>query len=117
MKTRVVLLYCCVVLTDVSASAGDKIRREDYLRSKAQDAVGICKQQILATAKDPSSIQLPEQVAVYFGTGLMRNDIYVQADVMGRNTYGAVLRHQITCTIVCKQSKGGCYFESLEDQP
>jgi hypothetical protein len=110
--TLVVLL---VAAAGASAQTTSKPSRADYLQSKVSDATAMCRDQILASAKDPSSIQFPEKYAYGFGQALTRNWIFIYADIMGRNTYGAVLKHSMTCTISCKQGKP-CSWVSLTDQ-
>ena len=111
MKTLAIFL----LFGGVSVAQEAKMSRTDYLESKAHEAALLCESYIIATAKDPDSIKMPERYTHNLGGGLLHNEIYIYMDVMGRNTYGAVLRHSMICTVNCKQGKG-CSVTKLEDQ-
>lgn len=105
-----ILLLSCAVPA-LNASGPD---RREYLQSQVDMLVGACKQYIVGTAKDPSSVQFPSNYNYGFGHGLTRNWVLINIDAMGRNTFGAVLRHSMTCTYTCNQSKG-CKLVSFTD--
>jgi len=92
-----------------------KIDRKEYLASKVPDAATMCHQQILATAKDPTSVQFADKYSYAFGRAITRNWIFITWNIMGRNTFGAVLKHEITCSVSCPPGKE-CSFINLEDQ-
>jgi hypothetical protein len=75
------------------------------LSTREQEANVSCRAYIVATAKDPDSVKFPEDgFGVTFGTVLFRNHLYITNIVYGRNTYGAVLKHNIVCDALCKQN-------------
>jgi hypothetical protein len=102
---------------DISHSGNakkSKVDRADFLKTKVDEAAAMCKSQIVATAKDPTSIQFAENYTYGFGRVVTRNWIFIGWEIMGRNTYGAVLRHSMTCTVSCTQEKG-CSWIGLEE--
>lgn len=114
MKPSKILGLLVLVLLSVNCTA--KTDRGAYLRSKVDDAAAMCREQIAATAKDPSSVQFAERYSFGFGSALTRNWIFINWEIMGRNTYGAVLRHRMSCTVSCKQGKA-CTWVGIEDAP
>jgi len=96
-------------------TANGKVDRKDYLQSKVQEVSSMCHDQIIATAKDPTSVQFLGDYSYAFGRALTRNWIFVSFPIMGRNSYGAVLRHTMTCSVSCPPGKP-CVFQSLDDE-
>ena len=109
------VMYSCLLFTFLgSTTLNAKPKQSDYLEGKKDDAALICREQIVATAKDPSSLQFEDKYTYGFGNALTKNWIYITWNSMGKNTYGAVLRHVITCTVSCKQDKP-CSFVEMKD--
>lgn len=91
--------------------------RGTFLESKVEEAASICHDEIINNSKDPFSVEFLGDYSYAFGrTILFRNWIFVYWETMGRNTYGAVLRHSMTCTVSCTQDKG-CTWINLDDKP
>jgi hypothetical protein len=99
----------------VQAAPPTKLSRAEYLQRKVDEAAAMCREQIIATAKDPSSVQFADKYSYGFGRVISRNWIFISWSIMGRNTYGAVLRHTMTCTVSCIQGKA-CTWVNLEDE-
>lgn len=93
-----------------------KHTREQYLQTKVDDAAAICRQQIVEGAKDPTSVQFSDKYSYAFGRVLTRNWISITWVIMGRNTYGAVLQHTMTCNVSCIEGKA-CEPRDLMDEP
>ena len=91
-----------------------KLSRTDFLQSRVDAAAQMCKSAIVATAKDPSSVQFDDKYAYGFGAVLTRNWIIIDWGIRGRNTYGAVLRHTMECKVSCIQGKA-CTFVDLTE--
>jgi len=76
------------------------------LSTRTNDAALSCIQYLHDNAKDPESIQIDEtSFTNSLGFGLSRNHIFINFTGMGRNTYGAVLKHNWECDTVCKQGQ------------
>jgi hypothetical protein len=75
--------------------------RTEYLQSKVSEATAMCREQIIATAKDPSSVKFDDNPSYVLENG-HKDWISIMWGIMGRNTYGAVLRHSMTCFVSCK---------------
>jgi hypothetical protein len=99
----------------VSSQEIRKVTHQEYLQSKVVDAATMCRDQITATAKDPTSLQFADRYSYGFGKAFTKNWIFIYWDIMGRNTYGAVLKHQITCTVSCKEEKA-CSWVEMKDE-
>src|ERR1700722_12047326 len=104
MKKKIALFVAMIVLgLSAKAPAEDK---HEFLQSKVDEAANMCRQNITDTAKDPTTLQFAEKYNYGFGRVVTRNWIFIYWDVMGKNTYGALLKHSITCTVSCTQKKG-----------
>lgn len=87
--------------------------RMEYLNTRADEAAGLCRSHLMAGAKDPDSIQLTDK---YGFRDLGHDQIFLTFEFMGRNTYGAVLRHQMGCIASCPKDKP-CRFLNMADVP
>ncbi len=105
-----------IVAPSTPATPSGKLSRTDFLKSKVPEAATMCHDWIVATAKDPSSLQFADDYDYGFGRVISRNWIFITWSIMGRNTYGAVLHHTMTCTISCTQGKA-CTRNELQDEP
>lgn len=94
-----------------------KTDRITYLKTRVPEAADICRSRIIFSSKDPDSLKFGEHYFPTFNDGLLvRNWIDIHWEVMAKNTFGAVLRHEMICEISCKQGKL-CIFEGLKDKP
>jgi hypothetical protein len=112
---KLAVLAAAVFMASARCQDSPKLSRADYLQSKIQEAARLCHENIVATAKDPGSLQFTDSADVSFGRVVFRDSIYVTLSIMGRNTYGAVLRHSITCRVVCQQGHACSLQESRDD--
>ena len=105
----VIAAACCAQTTQPTTqeTSAAPTSRDGFLHSKVEEVRHTCKDAILAVSKDPDAVKFLDEGNYEFGRGLMRNDIVFVFETMGRNSYGAVLRHTISCTVTCKE-KGGC---------
>jgi hypothetical protein len=93
-----------------------KVDRHTYLLSKVPEAAQICHDGIISGSKDPYSVEFLGDYTYSFGRTLWRNWIWVSWETMGRNTYGAVLRHGMTCGVSCPPDEQ-CSLVSMDDDP
>jgi hypothetical protein len=114
MRKSCVLL---IALLAGTATAEDKKAREAFLESKVPEAQTLCHDQIVNTAKDPDSVKFLDGERYTIGLRMLSNNtINFSVPIMGRNTYGAVLRHEMWCTVYCTAEKG-CSLRSLNEIP
>jgi len=90
--------------------------RKDDLRTRVEEAAGMCRNHIMAGAKDPDSIVFANDYSYHLGSVLTRNWITINWEIVGRNTFGAVLRHRVTCIVSCAPKKT-CTWMSMGDSP
>jgi hypothetical protein len=84
------------------------LSHDEFMNSKVPEVAGACHDAIINSAKDPTSVQFLGPYTASSGTGFNRNQMFINYEIMGRNTYGAVLRHLMTCIANCNQAKGEC---------
>lgn len=102
----------------VAALAPSKPIKPDhnlYIESRLNEAQSMCHDQIIATAKDPYSVEFLGDYRYSSGRSIFKNWIFIYWDIMGKNTYGAVLRHSMTCTLSCPPGKA-CSLIGFDDQ-
>jgi hypothetical protein len=100
--------------TPVATGAPAKQSRDEFLESMLDGARERCMRAIVATAKDPDSVKFLDDGGGAPGRALMRNHLLFDFEIMGRNTYGAVLRHTLHCDVPCKINVG-CYDPLLSE--
>lgn len=101
MKIKLAAIVLALIPMTTVAHAGDKYD----ITTRADEGILLCGKFIVDNAKDPDSIKIDDRVGYTPGKVIMHNHLFVVLTGMGRNTYGAVLKHRWGCDEVCKQDK------------
>lgn len=113
IRTALVLTSLIAAMFSAEASSSDDAQR-NYVKSQIPTVTGLCRNIIRVSAKDPDSLRfLTDFAVVEYG----KSSMSIAYSVMGRNTYGAVLKHRMICNFSCSEKKGGCKLHDLEDLP
>jgi hypothetical protein len=86
--------------------AANKDQRAAFLATEGPGLISRCKDKVMDTAKNPQSIQYLGGDSYEYARFPLRNNILVHVPMMGMNSYGAVLRHYVTCSFSCKIGEG-----------
>jgi hypothetical protein len=91
-------------------------KNSDYLQTRVGEAATMCHDNIVSSAKDPAALVMADTYGYRFGSVLTKNWIFIDWEIMGRNTFGAVLKHSIGCIVECAPGKA-CKWMSMADNP
>jgi hypothetical protein len=106
--------FLLLAATTLTALASSKSEHQTYLEGRIDEASIACQKYLLTAAKDPDSIKLDEKYSYSFGKVLTKNWIYIYLGGWGKNSYGAVLRHNFTCEASCKRDQPCSVLELKE---
>lgn len=113
MKPLLPLIALLLIAPMADAS---KSKSDDYRLARLDEAFMQCHDAVMASAKDPTSITFDPTYDYGLGRVLTKNDVFIYVKTWGRNSYGAVLRHSVTCTVECKKDKP-CKIADVQDDP
>jgi hypothetical protein len=112
-NTILIALFALTTLTATHAQKGNSKRA--FLESKVPEAARQCKVTITATAKDPATLEFAPTYEYGFGSALTRNWVFIDWNVRGKNTYGALLLHRVECSVSCNQKTDSCSFVGMSE--
>jgi hypothetical protein len=119
--TIALFVLLSVTLTCIAEDKPNKVDKKTaqlmYIDSRLEEAKNMCIAHVRDTALDPESLRIDEKFEHgKYGNGPWnKNGIGILLFGWAKNSYGAVLRHNFYCGMVCKPNEPCHVSTSNED--